>query len=232
MKAWYRLLLKNWNDVLGEKYYAHKYIVNLIVCYWLYIYFTRMLVLNRFAEGKVLRDKIQLLLHPIDFSIPIFILTYACIVAFIIYIIPRPRDFYYSARAFLVVFLLRFSFIHLVPLHPPKDMIFLVDPVLDMIVGDNHEITNDLFFSGHVADISIFIFCCYDNKALKYFMIASVAAVGSMLVWQHVHYTADVLAAPFFAYASYVVFTKKGLQKNYAPLATEHTKPAVETVLV
>jgi hypothetical protein len=53
-----------------------------------------------------------------------------------------------------------------------------------------------------------------------------------MLVWQHVHYTADVLAAPFFAYASYVVFTKKGLQKNYAPLATEHTKPAVETVLV
>jgi len=224
MQGWYQLLIKNWNDVLGEKYYAAKYIVNLIVCYWLYIYFTRLLVLNRFAEGKILRDKVQMLLTPVDFSVPIFILTYASIILFVLYIIPRPRDFYYSARAFLVVFLLRFSFIHLVPLCPPKDMIFLVDPVLDWIVGDNHEIMNDLFFSGHVADICIFIFCCYDNKALKYFLIASAIGVGAMLIWQHVHYTADVLAAPFFAYVSYVVFTKKGLINNYAKVGVAHTE--------
>lgn len=228
MQGWYRLLIKNWNDVLGEKYYAAKYIINLIVCYWLYIYFTRLLVLNRFAEGKILRDKVQALLTPVDFSLPIFILTYASIVLFVLYIIPRPRDFYYSARAFLVVFLLRFSFIHLVPLCPPKDMIFLVDPVLDWIVGDNHEIMNDLFFSGHVADICIFIFCCYDNKALKYFLIASAIGVGTMLVWQHVHYTADVLAAPFFAYASYVVFTKAGLQRNYSKANDAIAKDVVE----
>ncbi len=214
MRQWYNLLLKNWHDVLGEKYYTPKYVINLVVCYWVYIYFTRQLVLNRFAEGKILRDIVQQHLTPVDLSVPIFAITYTCIVLFIFYIIPRPRDFYFSARAFLVVFLLRFSFIHLIPLLPPKDMIFLNDPVLDWIVGDNHEITNDLFFSGHVADICIFIFCCRSNKLLKYFMIAGVVAVGTMLVWQHVHYTADVLAAPFFAYVSYVLFTKTGLQNN------------------
>ena len=45
---------------------------------------------------------------------------------------------------------------------------------------------------------------------LKY-IIAVLLAV--MLVWQQVHYTADVLGAPFFAYVSYVLFAKKGIQK-------------------
>jgi len=90
-------------------------------------------------------------------------------------------------------------------------MIFLNDPVLNWIVNNN-EITNDLFFSGHVADISIFVLCCR-TKWLKYFLLVSTVVIAVMLVWQHVHYTADVLAAPFFAYASYVVFAKKGLRR-------------------
>lgn len=211
MKNWYQLLIKNWNEALSEKYYVLKYIVNLIVCYWLYIHYTKLLVANRFTPGVVLNDRIQQCFEPVDFSWAIFVLTYTCIVAFIIYIIPRPRHFYFTARAFLVVFLLRFAFIHLIPLNPPADMIFLNDPVLNWIVNNN-EITNDLFFSGHVADISIFVLCCR-TKWLKYFLLVSTVVIAVMLVWQHVHYTADVLAAPFFAYASYVVFAKKGLRR-------------------
>ena len=92
-------------------------------------------------------------------------------------------------------------------------MIVLNDPVLDWIVGNNHEIFNDLFFSGHVSDVCIFIFCCRYNP-LRYFMMCSVVLVAVILVWQQVHYTADVCGAPFFAYASYVVFAKKGLARN------------------
>lgn len=213
MKKWYGLFRKNWSDALNEKHYAIKFFVNLIVCYSIYIYVTHLLVANRFREGVVLCDPIQQFFTPVDLSLPIFVLTYTCIVAFLIYIIPRPRDFYFAVRAFLVVFLLRYSFIMLVPLSPQGTMIPLNDPVLDWIVGNNHEIFNDLFFSGHVSDVCIFIFCCRYNP-LRYFMVISVVLVAVMLVWQQVHYTADVLGAPFFAYASYVVFAKKGLEQN------------------
>ncbi len=210
MKKWYGLFIKNWSDALNEKYYVIKFFANLIFCYALYIYVTHLLVRNRFREGVVLSDPIQEFFTPVDFSLPIFVLTYVCIAAFIIYVVPRPRDFYFAARAFLVVFLLRFSFILLIPLSPPDTMIVLNDPVLDWIVGNNNSIYNDLFFSGHVADVCIFIFCCRYNP-LKYFMIVSAILVAVMLVWQQVHYTADVLGAPFFAYVSYAVFAKKGL---------------------
>ena len=213
MKQWYSLFKKNWSNALNEKYYAIKFFINLIAVYSIYIYVTHLLVVNRFREGVVLLDPIQKLFTPVDLSLPIFILTYTCIVSFLLYIIPRPRDFYFAARAFLVVFLLRFSFIYLIPLSPPKTMIVLNDPVLDWIVGNNHEIFNDLFFSGHVSDVCIFIFCCRYNP-LRYFMMCSVVLVAVMLVWQQVHYTADVCGAPFFAYASYVVFAKKGLARN------------------
>ena len=215
MKKWYRLFIKNWSDAMNEKYYVIKFFINLIACYSIYIYVTHLLVANRFREGVVLSDPIQRLFTPVDLSLPIFVLTYSCIVVFLLYVIPRPRDFYFAARAFLVVFLLRFSFIYLVPLSPPKTMIVLNDPVLDWIVGNNHEIFNDLFFSGHVADVCIFVFCCR-YKPPKYFMVCSAILVAVMLVWQQVHYTADVCASPFFAYASYVLFAKKGLAKNVA----------------
>ncbi len=198
-------------EALSERHYAIKFFINLITCYSLYIYVTHLLVANRFREGGILCDPIQQLFTPVDLSLPIFILTYSCIVAFLLYIIPRPKDFYFAARAFLVVFLLRFSFIYLIPLSPPKTMIVLNDPVLDWIVGNNNEIYNDLFFSGHVADVCIFIFCCR-NKWLTYFMVVSVILIAVMLVWQQVHYTADVLGAPFFAYASYRLFAKNGLE--------------------
>ena len=213
MIKWYNLFKQNWWAALEDKFYGLKFLINLVACYGVYMYVTHLLVVNRFREGAVLSDPIQQLFKPVDLSIPIFVITYVCIVGYIIYIIPRPRDFYFAARAFLVVFLLRFSFILLVPLAPAKDMVVLNDPILDWIVGNNHEIYNDLFFSGHVADISIF-FLCNRSKWLRGFMGCCAVTVGLLLVWQHVHYTADVVAAPFFAYASYVVFAKKGLERN------------------
>lgn len=211
MMKWWKLLRQNWSDVLEDKWYVLRFLLNLVVCYSIYISVTKLLVANRFREGVVLHDPIQQFFKPVDLSLPIFIITYVAIVVYILYVAARPQYFSYAARAFLAVFLLRFSFIWLVPLTPPHSYIALNDPVLDWIVGNNHEISNDLFFSGHISDISIFFFCC-GTRWLRVFFLCSIISIGLMMVWQHVHYTADVVAAPFFAYASYVIFTK---QKNY-----------------
>jgi hypothetical protein len=207
MKDWYANMIDNWKELLNDRKFFIKYVLNFVVCYSIYMLGVRFLLWNRLRPGVVLDDPIQHLFTPLDFSFPTFLLTYVSIVSFIIYLIGRPREFYFGARAFTAAFVLRVGFIYLVPLSTPPQTILLKDPFLDAFIWGNVPITNDLFYSGHVADICIFIFLCR-NMVLRYFLIACAAAVGLMVVWQHVHYTADVIASPFFAYACYTVFAK------------------------
>ncbi len=212
MNAVYNRVKTNWAELWNDKKFLTLYVVNLVACYAIYMALVKFLIYNRLRPGVVLCDPIMSFFPPRDFTMPIFFFTYASIVSFTAYIfLAYPRDVYYVARAFLAVFVLRVCFIYLVPLSPPEGMIYLRDPFLDSLVFDGNNIINDLFFSGHLSDICIFIFCC-KYKPLKYFLIASGIAVGLMLVWQHVHYTADVVASPFFAYVCYAVFAKKQIE--------------------
>lgn len=210
--TWYNIFKANWRDALNEKNFSLKYVINFVICFSLYMLMVRFLVWNRFRPGVILNDPIQQLFFPRDFSFVVFSLTYFCAISFIVYIAARPRDFYYASRAFTLVFLLRGVFIYTVPLLPPIDTIPLHDSFLDFLVGEKNDILNDLFYSGHMADLCIFIFCCR-VKFLKYFYITAAFVVGTLLVWQHVHYTADVLASPFFAYVCYALLTKDQMNK-------------------
>ncbi len=207
MNSWYLTFRNNWSEALEEKNFLMRFTINAVVCTSLYMAMVHFLAWNRLTPGVILNDPIQKFFVPRDFSTIIFSITYSCAILFIIYIIARPRDFYYVARAFLVVFLLRGVFIVLIPLVPPTDTVPLHDPFLDFLVGENKDILNDLFYSGHMADLCIFFLCCR-SVALKSFTFLSAIAVAIMLVWQHVHYTADVIGAPFFAYVCYALFVK------------------------
>jgi hypothetical protein len=207
VKTWTTTIKSNWAEVYADKTYFIKFIFNFIVCYALYMWMVDFLVQNRFRDGVMLHDPIQQLFVPRDFSFQIFTLTYACTIAYLVYIIPFPRYMFYVFRAFLAVFVLRAAFIYLVPLKPPINMIFLIDPFTQFFLGSDNLVLNDLFYSGHIASLCIFIFCC-SNKPLQYFMAVCTTIIAFMLMWQHVHYTADVVAAPFFAYACYIIFVK------------------------
>ena len=67
---------------------------------------------------------------------------------------------------------------------------------------------NDLFFSGHVADLTTFYLLCRSLR-LKRYILFCIIVVATMLVWQRVHYTIDVMMAPAFAYTSYWIFVQK-----------------------
>ena len=109
--------------------------------------------------------------------------------------------------SFAAVFVVRALCIHLVPLSPSPGIIELVDPVTDTL-GHEGRIVNDLFFSGHVADLVTFYLICR-SPVLKRYLLLCMVAVATMLVWQRVHYTIDVLAAPAFSYVCYWVFVEK-----------------------
>ncbi|MNR34437.1 PAP2 superfamily protein [compost metagenome] len=100
--------------------------------------------------------------------------------------------------AYIFLCAARIITISIVPLHPPKEIIELIDPCSVVFYGSN-VITKDLFFSGHTATVFLGALCL-ENKREK--MVAFIASgiIGVLLLIQHVHYTADVLAAPIFSW--------------------------------
>ena len=84
----------------------------------------------------------------------------------------------------------------------PEDIILLTDPVVDNIIGSSRTLTKDLFFSGHTSTAFLF-FLMARNRTLRYILLVNCIAIAVLLLWQHVHYTIDVVVAPIFAFFAY-----------------------------
>jgi membrane-associated phospholipid phosphatase len=92
------------------------------------------------------------------------------------------------------------------PFNPPAGMIPLRDPFVEFF-GTSMLLTKDLFFSGHTALLFLF-FLMERTKLLKIIFLSSAVIVGICLLVQHVHYTIDIFAAPFFAFTSFKIVLK------------------------
>jgi len=82
--------------------------------------------------------------------------------------------------------------------------VVLTDPVLDPLVqvfGTGEVLTRDLFFSGHTATLALLALLAPGRTSRRFFVVCTLL-VAVCVLWQHVHYTVDVLVAPFFAFAS------------------------------
>ena len=149
-------------------------------------------------EGVVLNDWVLSQIKAVDVSLYIFIVIYA-VVAFLIVRMSKNTSICLTALwAFIFLCLARILTISLVPLDPPKGIINLVDPC-SVVFYRTHAITKDLFFSGHTATIFLGALCL-ENKREKMVVFALAFVVAILLLIQHVHYTADVVAAPFFCW--------------------------------
>lgn len=62
---------------------------------------------------------------------------------------------------------------------------------------------NDLFFSGHTALPFLLGLIFWKYKTLRYFFFVASGIAGVSVLLSHVHYTIDVIAAPFITYAIY-----------------------------
>lgn len=63
---------------------------------------------------------------------------------------------------------------------------------------------NDLFFSGHVA-LPFLGFLLFKDTKLRYFFLFSTILMGITVLFMHVHYSIDVLAAFFITYGTYKI---------------------------
>ena len=102
----------------------------------------------------------------------------------------------------IIIGILRCISLYVVPLAPPQGIIPLRDTFLEGSFYGNQVLVKDLFFSGHTANLSLLIFFV-DIKWIKYVLGICTFIVAALLLKQHVHYTVDVVVAPFAAFLSY-----------------------------
>jgi hypothetical protein len=153
-------------------------------------------------SGVIMNDMLLSLLTPHDFSLPIFLVIYGAVLATLLYLVNNPKGFVSALYGYSILTLFRTIAIYLLPLDPPPNMVFLNDPIARFFLFNGNVVTKDLFFSGHTSTIFYCLFVI-EEKAYRQIGFVMAMVLGFMLLIQHVHYSIDVFAAPFFAYFCY-----------------------------
>ncbi|MBD2767148.1 hypothetical protein IC235_04460 [Hymenobacter sp. BT664] len=153
--------------------------------------------------GQQLADPLLALLPIRDVSSPTFALIYGSSVATIAFLLPRPQLLLRGLWAYFFLQVLRMLTLWLVPLDPPTELVVLHDPMMDHLFGvTTQPIVRDLFFSGHTATMTL-LALVVRGPWWRWGLALMTAAVGTLVLVQRVHYSYDVLAAPFFAWLAY-----------------------------
>ena len=153
--------------------------------------------------GQLLADPLLALLPVHDVSVPTFTLIYGAIVATLVYLLPRPQLLLRALWAYYFLQVLRMATLWLLPLEPPTTLLMLHDPVMDHLFAvTTQPIVRDLFFSGHTATMALLVLAGRGRR-WRWALGLLTVAVGLLVLVQRVHYSYDVLAAPFFAWGAY-----------------------------
>lgn len=195
-------ILSEWKEALERRDMRIQLVaLSLMVTFYLWIIpgFFRYI---QQRSGVTLNDPVLNHLPAMDLSVYCFGILYLSVIATILYLLTRPDRLITGGIGYMILLGLRLLMIYLVPLDPPSKIIPLKDPFIDYFFYVNMDITKDLFFSGHVSTMFI-MFLVVDSPRFRQLLLAGCVFVAVMLLIQHVHYTMDVVAAPFFAWIAY-----------------------------
>jgi hypothetical protein len=163
--------------------------------------FSHFLEWVELRPGVVLHDPIVAAVEAHDFTWPIFIFIYGSLIVGLATLIAHPRRLMLALQSYILMVCIRVAAMYMTPLDPPPGIIPLADPFVQFF-GSGAAPTKDLFFSGHISTL-LLLSLTATKRWLKWCFALSAASVGILIVWQHVHYTIDVLVGLFVAYACY-----------------------------
>lgn len=137
-----------------------------------------------------------------DLSTPLFVFLYAVIAMVVIGLARYPVIFLRAAQAYVLLSLLRMISMALFTLEPPSGLVELHDPISSIFYPEREPFRKDLFFSGHTATVYL-LYLAAPWRIGKPLLLLATAIVGCAVLVQHVHWTIDVLAAPFGAWLAW-----------------------------
>jgi len=164
--------------------------------------------------GLQLQDPILNLFTPQDFSVLIFTLIYLSLFIVLWGLINKPYGIALGLGSYLVITIVRTITMYVFTLEPPTGIVVLQDPFIDRVAYGGNVFTKDLFFSGHVATLTL-LGLVEERPWAKKSVLSCAVIVGILIIIQRVHYTIDVVAAPFITYGIVKLFNrfqKKAIQ--------------------
>lgn len=195
------VLVRVWKQELHSRYFLVETILTVLflllsirICAYVMLYI-------ELRKGVELPDPVLASFQPYNLRWPIFAVLWTTMLFTVYHLLHYPRYFIIALQAGGILLIFRTIALALVPLEPMRSIIPLQDPIVESL-GAGKLIVKDLFFSGHTATMAL---CVLASRrfAWKMVCLASTIAVAMGVILQHVHYSGDVYAAPFFAYASW-----------------------------
>jgi len=196
----------NWKEFLKVKRNQVEFIITLLLLSIILTALTNFLNFIEARHGVVLPDPVLNFFNPTDLTWLTFALIYISIVVGIATLAKDPTRLLFTIQLYILMVAVRILAMYLLPLDPPAKIIILKDPLVEFF-GTGQTLTKDLFFSGHTATLFI-LFLTSEKKTIKQIFLISTILVAFSVLLQHVHYTIDVVAAPFFTYACYKLLKK------------------------
>ncbi len=193
----------SWREFFDNKKLLIEFIVTVILLIFVLHFLTQILNYAEQRKGVVLDDPVLKTFGAINLTWLVFTLIYFSIIIFFLLLVRHPQKLMFAIQAYALMIIIRIIAMYLMPLNPPAGMIQLNDPFVQYF-GTGKVLTKDLFFSGHTATLFLF-FLITENKFFKNLFLIFTALVAASVLLQHVHYSIDVFAAPFFSYASYKI---------------------------
>ncbi len=191
----------NWTNLKSNNRNKYYFIGTVIVFAISMFIFTRYLNFIEARPGVVLPDPILAFYPAIDISWFTFIVMYGTVVLVILSLFKTPIQLAFAVQTYILMLWVRIIAMYSIPLEAPATILPLIDPMVSEI-GVGTLMTKDLFFSGHTATIFLMYLASQKKIFRTLFLIATIT-IGIAVLIQHVHYSVDVIAAPFFAYTCY-----------------------------
>lgn len=201
LQTYFKEVINNWRIAFQQRNIRLQFILTAVSYIFLFKYCRMVMVIFEQRKGIQIIDPLLTRLPVVDSSTLIFSLTYSALAIFILTNLNNPMRFIKGMQAYTLLLTMRTITIYLVPLEPPIGMIVLKDTVSNFFMnsGNGTYIVKDLFFSGHISAIMLF-FLVAENKTIKIILVSLAVVIASLILLQRVHYTMDIIAAPFFSY--------------------------------
>jgi len=204
-----------WNRALRSRSFRNQFFLTLLVFAAVLMHNFHYLRVWQAREGLQINDLVLNQLPPHDFSLEIFLVEYCTMLMIVIITVQHPERVVTGLQMFSLLILFRTMCIYFFPLEPPRDMIRLDDPFAAFFLHSKDTfVTKDLFFSGHISTLSLLMLICV-NKYVKAWALMATIIVGTLILWQHVHYSLDVVFAPLASFICYKVILFIHRERRY-----------------
>jgi S-formylglutathione hydrolase FrmB len=152
-------------------------------------------------QGVLVPDPVLLRVDPVNVTWLTFGLIYFGLIVGVVFLLGHPRILLLTVQSYILMVMFRIAMMFVLPLDPPSGLIPLTDPFVQFF-GTGKTPTRDLFFSGHTSTLFL-LFLTAQKRPLKVLFLVCTIVVGGAVILQHVHYTIDVLVAPFISYGAF-----------------------------